>query len=529
MADNLIKVVFEADTSSLKQGFKDVNDQLSSVSATPATKDFGKGIEEGAKKASGGLKEASESMGLFHKAGEAAQEKVKEFGGELLKFGAASLGIGSAFEVIKHSLDLAMEAETFHAQMTNILGDAQKANTVALAVEDISGKLAVSEGRVEASVKTLVMHGMASEKATELVDVLGASAKATGGSMEDLVDIAGRIAMKSEEGVISARELNRLVAGLGPEFEDVRKEYEGMDLALKQSNEHLGDLLKGYQRIYELQDRGKTAERLAATELREDSRKVEAREKAAKDTFSEKTGETKHGGDEYQYWLQHNYIATTRQAQSAYTDSNPMAKQKRTLDLMDRMEKGSQYLAELTGRSQGAMDKAVISGEYKPEDLLKAYDEKKATERTTGDISRTRGEQAGDLATREARRAQAQEISDKIESDTRTEPLKKRAMAETILDQVISHRAETEKKADLISETSAGKMQALGIQIDSLKKSFGDAMFIMAGSAAQAVVKGDVGAPGMGIPGLAEALKLMAQQVKETADLHQTIKQAFGQ
>ena len=283
MPENLVKVVFESDTSALKASFAQVEGELKSLGAGgggKAVADFGKPIEEGAKKASSALKETGEHLSVFGKFSEHAQEQAKEFGGELMKFGLAAAGIGSAFEVIKHGLDLAMEAETFHAQMTNILGDAEKANVIELKVEEISDKLAISEGRVEKSVKSLVMHGVASEKATELTEVLGATAKATGGSMEDLVDIADRIAMKGEEGVLSARELNRLAAGLGPEFDQVRKEYEGMDFALKQSNQKLEDTLKYKQRIYEQENRTLAAERLAATELREDSRKVEATEKS---------------------------------------------------------------------------------------------------------------------------------------------------------------------------------------------------------------------------------------------------------
>lgn len=526
MPDNLVNIIFEADTSQLKTSFAQVEGELKSLgSGGGKAANFAKPIEEGAKKASSAIKETGEHLSVFGKFSEHAQEQTKEFGGELMKFGLAAAGIGSAFEIVKKSLDLAMEAETFHAQMTNILGDVEKANVIELKVEDISNKLAISEGRVEKSVKSLVMHGVASEKALELTEVLGATAKATGGSMEDLVDIADRIAMKGDEGVLSARELNRLAAGLGPEFDQVRKEYEGMDFALHQSNQQLEDTLKYKQRIYGEENRNRDAERLAASELREDSRKIAAQEKSAKDTFSEKTGETTEVGDDYTQWLKTSYAAKTRQGQAKYED--PALERKRKQDLIDRMEEGSQSIAKLTGRSQGSVDQAVLKGEYSQSDLLKASDESRMAKQSTGDTDRTRGEQAADLATREGRRAEAEQTADQIELASRNELIAKRTTAENILNAVIEHKAQIEEKAGKVAETTAGKMDTLGVQMDALWKSMGQGLFIMGGSAVKGMAKGDFGGPGQPIPGLLDALKLMAQQIQEINALHQTVKQVF--
>ena len=223
--------------------------------------------------------------------------------------------------------------------------------------------------------------------------------------------------------------------------------------------------------------------------------------KAAKDTFSEKTGETKEVGDDYTNWLKTSYAAKTRQGQAKYED--PAIERKRKQDLIDRMEEGSQSIAKLTGRSQGSVDQAVLKGEYSQSDLLKASDESRMAKQATGDTARTRGEQADDLANREARRAEAEANADKIELDSRNELIAKRTTAENILNAVIEHKAEIEKKAGAIADTSAGKMDSLGVQMDRLFKSMGQGLFIMGGSAAQGVSKGDLGAPGVPIPGFA--------------------------
>lgn len=197
--------------------------------------------------------------------------------------------------------------------------------------------------------------------------------------------------------------------------------------------------------------------RLVAQEARDDARLLEASKKSAADTFAEKTGATSGVGDDYQKWLKTSYTAKTRQAQSRYTDSDPTQDLKRQQDLINRMEEGSQYIASQSGRSQGAMDKAVMGGQYSQDDLLKASDAKRMAARELSDKGESRARGVSDKSEAQSQERKVRDTEDAIAQATITEKLEKRNLTETELAQLTD--ITTQKIVDFFKEEQTGAAQ----------------------------------------------------------------------
>lgn len=418
MPDNTVSIVFEANTTPFLQAFKDINKELESASSSAGPSNFGKGIEEGAKKAGAAAKGASEHVGLFGKAAEGAKEKMKGFGEEIASTVFKYVGLVGIVEAAIHAFELASDKQAISVRLQNILGEG--ATEVSEGLEVANKKLSYSYGELGASVQKLSAAGIPTEKLVEDVSQLGERARIAGVPLESMVELYARISMKGEEGMVSIREMNELaMQSADQRVTALAREYSGLERTLELTNTRIA-------KESELQQRAHTS----AMQQEADARSVASAHMSAVNLFAEATGADKEAFSSFKaYGAGSSQTRLGGQLQKQYAG-------------------GEQEIAEESGVSMQEVQAAVAKGQISAAQLVSENEKR---------VSRL--QETADKADERAQKAKEQAATDLQAQNVLTEKARQQAIPQAVGSLLTMPSAEVDKRLHAQQGTAEGKLQ----------------------------------------------------------------------
>ncbi len=185
----------------LAADFGDTSGKMHEVAG--AAKHMGEASEEAGKHVDNLGHHAHEAEDQF----EGLQEKLAEFGKEMLKFGVEALGVASAFEVLKESMEVAAEIESVTVALTEFTGSAEDAKDMIEQLEAVAGSEALKFPEVLPAAQHFMALGFSAEQTVSSIKAAGNAAWALGTSVESVTQRMGMMAMG---GQVSARFLRSL-------------------------------------------------------------------------------------------------------------------------------------------------------------------------------------------------------------------------------------------------------------------------------------------------------------------------------
>lgn len=465
MAENLIRVVFEADSSALKKAFKEVDAELGGVS--------GKGVEasnkmaEGIKAVGTKAKESTEHLGIMGKAAEKGQEIVKDFGSELVKFAAGGLGIVAAFEMVKKSVETSMESETMHVRLTTIIGDADKAKEAIERVEKASDEMSTSRAEGLAAMQTLLTAGTPFEKTDYVIKGLEADVKLYSGSLQEVTEIYAKMQLKGDEGILSVREMNKLVQFGGAAAREAATKYAEMDHELEVNNALVERNLVVQQRAWRAADEARAASRLVESQELSDMREVADRRTAAASIMAKATGEDKAAFALFETKLSSGVATYQKPGKDPLSREQALAKQ---------YEGGAKELAATSGYSRDEVNAMIKSSEVTPEMLISENQKAIMRGRSESDKALSRERGVSDKAEAVGRRGISEDVSDQVLEATKQEKIDKRALARKAMDAAIDITPGKEEALERERGTTAGKAEAVKAGTENIFEVAGDSI-----------------------------------------------------
>ncbi len=241
MAGDTVTTLFGGDDSAFAAAANRVKSAMGGIASFQPEMRF---FEAGAKGAHG--------LGV---AAHGAAGGIHAITGALAPLGAALAvlaGVGSIFAAFKESIESASRFETAKFNFEGIAGGADNARSAIDKLKEAGHETATGFGALSGAARILIEAGMGADEAADATERLNKIALNTGGSLEELAEIYGRITIKQE---ISQKDLDRLamsgipgIAGLAAQFKELERSTADSNKAIEQGQ-------KALERTFELNEK----------------------------------------------------------------------------------------------------------------------------------------------------------------------------------------------------------------------------------------------------------------------------------
>ena len=243
MPDNLVKVVFEADTSQLKQAFASVNGEVSNVSAMAAWRKE-TGLSEQATigattgltnfrtaigKTAADFKPATEEM---RKASVATEETGRNVEGLGIKITFLYMGyrlLREAMQAVKYALTESAQFEETAVRFKNLAGNTEAATKAFDGLSAVAKETAINVVELSAGATEMLEAGVKMKDIPDVMRSIGKEANITGHAVSEFTDIYLRAATRGE---VSGRQLAMISEITGDQTHKLADEYQDMTITL---------------------------------------------------------------------------------------------------------------------------------------------------------------------------------------------------------------------------------------------------------------------------------------------------------